>query len=275
MADLHLGELVDPASHQRDGTAVTLDTADFTTHGVIVGMTGSGKTGLGIVLLEEALAAGVPCLLIDPKGDLTNLALLFPNLAPAEFRPWIDEGQAKQAGQSPDEFAASQAQVWKDGLAGWGIGPERVAALHDSVDVTIYTPGSTSGVPINIVGSLQAPSDVSDLETMRDEIDGYVSGLLGLVGIDADPLSSREHILLANLIETSWTAGRSLDLATLVGQVQTPPIRKLGVFELDQFFPPKDRMTLAMRLNGLLASPAFAAWAAGPPLDVGSMLRSA
>ena len=143
MADLRLGELVDPATHQRAGSPVTLDTADFTTHGVIVGMTGSGKTGLGIVLIEEALSAGVPCILIDPKGDLTNLALVFPNLAPADFRPWVDEGQAKQAGQSADDFAAAQAQAWKDGLAGWGIGPERLAALHDGVAVTIYTPGST------------------------------------------------------------------------------------------------------------------------------------
>src|SRR6476660_3697660 len=274
MPDLRLGELVDAATHQRAGSPGVLDTADFNTHGVIVGMTGSGKTGLGMVLIEEVLSAGVPCILIDPKGDLANLALVFPGLAPADFRPWIDEGQAKQAGQSVDEFAAAQAQAWRDGLAGWGIGPERLAALHDGVAVTIYTPGSTSGVPLNIVGSLQAPADTSDLETMRDEIDGYVSGLLGLVGIEADPLSSRDHILLSNLIETSWAAGRSLDLATLVGQVQSPPLRKLGVFELDAFFPAADRTALAMRLNGLLASRAFEAWASGPPLDIGAMLRA-
>ncbi len=274
MADLRLGALVDPGTHERGDSPLTLDTADFTTHGVIVGMTGSGKTGLGIVLIEETLSAGVPCLVIDPKGDLTNLSLVFPALAPADFRPWIDESQARRAGQSPDDFATAQAQTWKDGLAGWDIGPERLAAWHDGVAVTIYTPGSTAGVPVNIVGSLQAPADTGDIETMRDEIDGYVSGLLGLVGIDADPLSSREHILLANLIETSWAAGRSLDLATLVGQVQTPPMRKLGVFELDVFFPPADRTALALRLNGLLASPAFAAWASGPPLDIDAMLRT-
>ncbi len=237
-------------------------------------MTGSGKTGLGMVLIEEALSAGVPCLLIDPKGDLANLALVFPGLAAADFRPWVDEGQAKQAGLSLDDFAAAQAQAWKDGLAGWGVGPERLTALHDGVAVTIYTPGSNTGVPVNIVGSLQAPADTSDVETMRDEIDGYVSGLLGLVGIEADPLSSREHILLANLIESSWVAGRSLDLPTLVGQVQAPPLRKLGVFELDAFFPPADRTALALRLNGLLASRAFDAWASGPPLDIGAMLRT-
>jgi hypothetical protein len=265
LADLHLGEVVDPATHQRDGTAVAVDTADLTTHGVIVGMTGSGKNGLGVVLIEEALSSDVPCLLIDPKGDLTNLCLVFPQLAAAEFRPWIGESQAKQAGVSPDDFAAQQADQWTKGLAGWGIGPERLKSLVGSVDFTIYTPGSTAGAPMNIVGSLQAPSDPGDLETMRDEIEGYVSGLLGLVGVEADLLSSREHILLANLIETSWTAGRSLDLATLVGEVQAPPIRKLGVFELDSFFRAKDRTALALKLNGLLASPSFGAWSAGPP----------
>jgi hypothetical protein len=275
MADLHLGEMVDPAEHKRNGTATVVATGDLTTHGVIVGMTGSGKTGLGIVLIEEALTAGIPCLLIDPKGDLTNLCLTFPDLAPADFRPWINEGDAQKAGVTPDAFAEQQATTWKEGLAGWGITAERIGALRSAVGFTIYTPGSTAGVPVNIVGSLQAPADTSDMEVVRDEVEGYVSGLLGLVGIAADPLSSREHILLSNLIESSWTQGRSLDLGTLVGQVQQPPLRKLGVFELDQFFPPDDRTALAIKLNGLLASPSFAAWAEGPALDIDAMLRTA
>jgi hypothetical protein len=274
VADLFLGEGVDPATHQRNGQKVVLSASDFTTHGVIVGMTGSGKTGLGIVLIEECLTAGVPAILIDPKGDLGNLCLTFPALAPTDFEPWVNEGDAQKAGQTVAEYAAAQAAAWRDGLASWGYGPERIAALRSAVELTIYTPGSTAGVPVNVVGSLQAPADTSDIETMRDEIEGYVGGLLGLVGIEADPLSSPEHILLSNLIETSWMAGRSLDLPTVIGQVQNPPLRKLGVFELDQFFPPKDRMALALRLNGLLASPSFAAWAAGAPLDIGSMVRT-
>jgi hypothetical protein len=272
MAELFLGGLVDPAKHERTGEDVHLETEDFTTHGVIVGMTGSGKTGLGIVLIEEVLAAERPALLIDPKGDLTNLCLMFPDLAPADFRPWVDEGQASAAGLTLDEFAAEQAAVWKDGLEGWGITGDRIRHVRDAADITIYTPGSKSGMPINIVGSLQVPADVSDPEVVGDEIEGYVSGVLGLVGIESDPLSSREHILLANLIQHSWSQGRALDLPTLVGMVQQPPIRKLGVFELDQFFPAADRTALAMKLNGLLASPAFAAWGDGPPLDVQAML---
>jgi hypothetical protein len=272
MADLNLGELIDAAAHKRNGTAVKIATSDLTTHGVIVGMTGSGKTGLGMVLIEEVLSAGIPCLLIDPKGDLTNLALTFPNLAPTDFQPWVNEGDAQKAGQSVADFAAAQAKVWTDGLASWGIAPDRIKALRDKVNITIYTPGSSAGVPMNLVGSLQRPADMSDHETVDDEIGGYVSGLLGLVGIEADPLASREHILLSNLISNAWTNDQAIDLPTLVGQVMTPPIRKLGVFELDAFFPPNDRTALAMKLNGLLASSSFAAWAEGAPLDMDTLL---
>ena len=275
MADFLLGGQIDAAKHERTDSLTTISSGDFTTHGVIVGMTGSGKTGLGIVLVEEALSAGVPALLIDPKGDLTNLCLTFPQLAPADFQPWVNEGDASKAGQSVPDFAAGQAKAWTDGLAGWGIASDRIIALRNNVTFTIYTPGSSAGIALNIVGSLQAPSDVSDAEVVGDEIEGFVSGLLSLVDIDADPLSSREHILLSNLILNEWTAGRSLDLPTLVGMIQQPPIRKLGVFELDQFFPPKDRMAFAIRLNGLLASPSFGAWITGPPLDIGSMLKTA
>jgi hypothetical protein len=276
MADLFLGGAIDPATHERttDDAAshVSVATDKLTTHGVIVGMTGSGKTGLGVIVIEEALKSGLPVIAIDPKGDLTNLCLTFPDLAAADFRPWIDEAQARNADQTPDQFAADQAALWTKGLAGWGLSGADIGALRSNTDFTIYTPGSNSGVPMNIVGSLQVPKDMSDPEVVADEIDGYVSGLLALVGIESDPLSSREHILLANLINHSWIEGRPLDLMTLVGQIATPPIRKLGVFELDQFFPDADRMKLAMQLNGLLASPAFAAWAAGPPLDIDSMM---
>lgn len=257
---LFLGESTD-AEHARTGEQILLEAADLTTHGVIVGMTGSGKTGLGVALLEETLLQGVPTLVLDPKGDLGNLLLTFPDLDAASFAPWVDGGDA-----------AEVAAAWSAGLASWGIDGARLQALRDAAAFTIYTPGSTSGVPLDVIGGLQRPADGTDDETLVDEIDGYVAGLLGLVGIDADPLSSREHILLANLIRNAWDTGVDLDLATLVGQVQTPPIRKLGVFALDEFFPPTDRTAFAMRLNGLLASPAFAAWGQGQPLDMDAML---
>ena len=261
---LYLGEALDPATRERTGDPVLVEAADLTTHGVIVGMTGSGKTGLGVVLLEEALLAGVPTLIVDPKGDLGNLLLTFPDLSPDEFAPWVEGGDAETV-----------ATEWREGLAGWGIEPARIAALRAAAEFTIYTPGSTSGVPLNVVGSLRRPAEGTDAETVADEVEGFVSGLLGMVGVDADPLSGREHILLSNLVHDAWDAGVDLDLATLVARVQDPPLRKLGVYDLDTFFPPKDRTALAMTLNGLLASRAFAAWAEGPDLDLDRLLRSA
>lgn len=269
---LFIGGEVDPASHDRiDGADVHYEASNFTTHGVIVGMTGSGKTGLGVILLEEALLQGIPTLVIDPKGDMGNLLLTFPDLAPSDFEPWIDAVAAERDGKTVADAAAGTAELWKNGLAGWGIGPERIKDLRDRIDFTIYTPGSTSGVPLNVIGSLRSPGDV-DAETMADEIEGFASSILGLVGIDADPLASREHILISNLISHAWANGNEIDIAGLIGQIQQPPIRKLGVIDLDTFFPPSDRMQLALKLNGLIASPAFASWVQGVDLDIGSLL---
>ena len=239
-------------------------------------MTGSGKTGLGIVMLEEALLAGIPALVLDPKGDMGNLLLTFPGLSAEEFRPWVNEDDARSEGLSLDDFAAKTATVWRSGLEAQGIGPDRIKALRDAADFTIYTPGSEAGVPLNVIGSLAAPtlSWETEAETLRDEIEGTVMSLLGLVGVQADPLSSREFVLIFNLLETAWRAGQSLDLGSLIGQVQTPPFRKLGVFDLDTFFPQRDRTALALKLNALVASPSFAAWSEGPALDPGTLLRS-
>lgn len=269
---LHLGRLVDPATGEPTDELLHYDRDDLTTHGVIVGMTGSGKTGLACVLLEELLSAGIPALILDPKGDMPNLLLSFPESDPADFEPWVNESDARAAGFSRAGYARQQAEAWRDGTAASGVTQERRRALVDRVAYTVYTPGSTAGTPLNIVGDLRAPGADADPEDVREEAASYVSGLLGLVGIDADPLASREHVLLANIIEEAWRADRSLDLATLVGQTIEPPFRKLGVFEVDAFYPPDDRRALAMRLNGLLASPAFAAWTEGPALDIDALL---
>ena len=280
MADrgsFHLGRAIDPKTGEPGTDEVVVGSSDLTTHGVVVGMTGSGKTGLAVVLIEEALRAGIPAFVLDPKGDMTNLALVFPDLAPESFRPWVSEAEAQAAGVSVEEYAAKQATIWREGLAASGIGPDRLQELRDTADVTIYTPGSTAGVPLDLVGSLGVPplSWETEEEALRDEIEATVTSLLALVGIKADPLSSREHVLLSNLIENAWRAGRDLDLGTLIGEIQTPPIRKLGVFEIDQFFPPADRTKLAFTLNALVASPSFAAWGQGEQLDPQAMLFGA
>ena len=266
-----------PKGHMYLGTSpendapVFYDSANLTTHGVIVGMTGSGKTGLGVVMLEEALLSGVPTLIIDPKGDMGNLLLSFPQLLPTDFMPWISESEANGDAAAA---AVEKAALWKSGLERSGITPERIQKLRDTVDFSIYTPGSKSGIPLNIIGSLNAPEDGSDAESMQDEIEGYASSLLALVGIESDPLSSREHILISNIINHFWSQGKNLDLGMLIGLVQQPPMRKLGVIDLDTFYPPSDRVKLAMKLNGLAASPSFASWTEGPELDIQRMLYS-
>ncbi len=253
---------------------ILYDPADLTTHGVVVGMTGSGKTGLCIDLLEEAALQGIPALLVDPKGDLANLLLHFPDLSPESFAPWVDPDDARREGKSVEQAAADTAALWRTGLADWGIEPARIAQVREAVEYAVYTPGSESGIPVNIVGSLAAPEGdwESDRERFRELIASTATALLGLVDIEADPVQSREHILLSNLLEHAWKAGQDVDLTELIRQIQTPPFEKLGAFEIEQFYASGDRFELAMRFNNLLASPAFQAWTTGTPLDVGAML---
>jgi hypothetical protein len=250
---------------------IQYEAADLTTHGVIVGMTGSGKTGLGVIMLEEALLEGIPTLIIDPKGDMGNLLLTFPDLAASDFAPWVDD----------DTDPAATADLWRSGLERSGIGPDRIGRLRSGCDMTIYTPGSAAGVPLNVIGSMAAPQrsdgddDITFAETKHDEIEGLVSSLLGLIGVTSDPLSGREHILLSNIVDHYWTRGQALSIESLIENVMQPPFRKLGVMQLDTLFPEGDRTKLAMKLNGLAASPAFAAWSQGVPLDIDSMLFQA
>jgi DNA helicase HerA-like ATPase len=272
----YLGRPVDADSGDEIPTPLLYDAKDLTTHAVVLGMTGSGKTGLAIGLLEEALIDGVPVIAIDPKGDLGNLLLTFPKLEAADFRPWIDEGAAARAGETPDAFAASQAKLWREGLAKWGQGPERIARLEAAADRVFYTPGSRAGTPLSILRSLDAPAPalLADDEALRDRVGSSVSGLLGLLGLDADPIQSREHILLATLVDRAWREGRGLDLATLIHQIQRPPVERVGILDVETFFPARERFALAMRLNNLLAAPGFSAWLEGEPLDIDRMLRA-
>ncbi|GAB4424758.1 MAG: ATP-binding protein [Anaerolineae bacterium] len=250
------------------------DSKDLVTHAVCVGMTGSGKTGLCIGLIEEAAIDGVPVILIDPKGDLGNLLLTFPQLQGSDFLPWVNQDDARQKGLSPEEYAAKQAELWQKGLAGWGQSGERIQRLRDAAEFMIYTPGSNAGLPVSILKSFAAPpaAVIEDNELMRDRVSATATSLLGLVGIQADPVQSREHILLSTILDTAWRQGQDLDLAGLIGQVQTPPVSKIGVLDLETFYSGKDRFGLVMALNNLLASPGFNTWLEGESLDIGQIL---
>ena len=270
----YLGRPYDPETKATAGEPLLYDSRDLTTHAVCVGMTGSGKTGLCLALLEEAGIDGVPAICIDPKGDLANLLLTFPQLAPADFEAWVDPADAKRKGLSVPDYAASVANTWRKGLADWDQTPARIGKLRNSVDLTIYTPGAHTGLPLSVLRSLDAPGDGmrDDATALRERVGGVVGGLLSLVGRDADPLQSREHILLSNIVEQAWRAGQGLDLASLITAVQKPPMDKVGALDLETFFPARDRTALAMALNNLLASPGFSAWLDGDPLDAQRLL---
>lgn len=253
------------------------DAKDLTTHAVCVGMTGSGKTGLGIGLIEEAAIDGIPAIVIDPKGDMGNLLLTFPDLAPGDFLPYVDEGEAARKQLSPEAYAEKTAETWAQGLEAWGQGRERIARLKAAVDFAIYTPGARTGLPLSILSSLDAPPPgfADDSAALGDRVSAAVSGLLALAGVEVDPLQSREHILLTNVVEREWRAGKNLDLASIIRLVQEPGLEQVGILPLESFYPAKDRFGLAMRLNNLAASPGFSAWTEGEPLDIQRLLYTA
>lgn len=272
----YLGRPYDLATRTATPAPLMYDSRDLLTHAVCIGMTGSGKTGLCIGLLEEALIDGIPAIIIDPKGDLANLALTFPSLTGDAFEPWVNADEAQRAGQDLPTYAAAQAQTWQSGLAGWGQDGARIQRLRDAAEVTIYTPGSSAGVPVSIMKSFAVPPTavLEDRDLLRERLQTTVTSLLGLAGVAGDPLQSREHILLAKILETAWQTGTDLDLVAVIQQIQTPPFSRIGALELDAFYPAKDRFGLAMALNNLLAAPGFDQWLTGAPLDIASFLHT-
>jgi len=275
---LYLGKIYDLQKKKvHPDQPLFYDLDDLTTHAIVTGMTGSGKTGLCIDLLEEAALQGVPAIIVDPKGDLTNLFLHFPEMRSTDFEPWINPDLAKGEGKSIAELASITAEDWKNGLQEWDINTEDILKLKNSVERAIYTPGSSLGIPVNILTSFKQP-DLSweeNEESLRETIASTVSALLTLVGYKAiDPLRSREHIFIANIIEHSWRNNISLDLPTLILLIQDPPMTKLGAFSIDKFFPQKERDELALSLNNFLASPTFHAWIEGQPLNMQDFLFS-
>ena len=273
----YLGKRFDQASDELTEELVLYDAKDLTTHAVIIGMTGSGKTGLGIGILEEAALDHIPVIAIDPKGDMGNIMLTFPQLRAEDFRPWVNARSATDNGQTTDEFAASQAALWKKGIGKWGQTGARIAQLRKNVDLSIYTPGSNSGVPISVLRSFSAPDPalMDDVDLYRERVQATATGILTLIDVDADPVTSREHILISRLLDQAWQDGRDLDVASLIAEIQAPPLAQIGVMPLDSFFPAKDRFALAMRLNNLLAAPGFEAWMQGEPLSAKNLLYTA
>lgn len=271
----YLGRRYDLAAGKATPEPVLYDSRDLVTHAVCVGMTGSGKTGLCLSVIEEAAIDGVPVIAIDPKGDIGNLLLTFPGLSAADFRPWIDEDEARRASVTPDEYAAQQARAWASGLAEWDQDGARIERLRRSAEFAIYTPGSRAGLPVSVLSSFAAPAaGAEDGEDLAERAGTAATSLLTLAGVDAAP-RTREHTLVATLLTTSWREGRDADLAALIQQVQTPPFQKVGIVDLESFFPERERFALSMKLNGLIAAPGFEQWMDGAPLEPASLLYTA
>ena len=276
LGTFYLGREYDISTKTTQEKLVLYDSKDLVTHGVVLGMTGSGKTGLCFALLEEAALDNIPAIIIDPKGDLANFLLTFPELTGESFRPWINEEDAARKGKSPDEFAADQAAMWEKGLGDWGQSAARIKTLRETVDINIFTPGSNAGIPVSILASLGAPEFeiIDDHELFAERIETTASSILGLIGITADPINSREHILLSNIFDRAWRSGENLDLEKIINYVQTPPFGKVGALDLEAFYPEKKRSELAMGINNLLASPGFGTWLTGEALDIKRLLHT-
>ncbi|MDH3618771.1 MAG: DUF87 domain-containing protein [Nitrosopumilus sp.] len=274
LGEFFLGKHYDLAKKQEEEFPLLYDAKNLTTHAVCVGMTGSGKTGLCVTLIEEAVLDKIPIIIIDPKGDLGNLLLTFPDLLAKDFRPWINEDDARRKKLDPDDFAEKQAQMWKKGLASYNQSPERIRTLKDAADFVIYTPGSEMGVPVSILSSFSAPSEgvLNEPDLFRDRISTTATSLLGLLGINADPIQSREHILLSTVFDHLWRQGRHVDLGTIIQSIQNPPFQKVGFMQIETFFPEKERFKFAMQVNNLLAAPGFQGWLQGEPLDIDQIL---
>ena len=267
----YLGRSYDLATRTSSDAPLLYDSRDLVTHAVCVGMTGSGKTGLCLAILEEAALDGIPAIIVDPKGDLGNLLLTFPELRGQDFQPWVNAEDAERKGLDPAAYAEEQANTWRQGLATWGQKPDRIQTLREKVEMVIYTPGSSSGIPVNVFASFEAP-DSDDVEGRAERAQTTASSLLGLLKLDTDPLKSREYILLSALISHEWEHGRALDLPTLIERIQNPPFSKVGVLDIETFYPAKDRFAFIMAINNLLAAPSFATWRQGEPLDVAKFL---
>lgn len=268
----YMGRDIDKATQEATDALTLLKNKNFTTHAAIIGMTGSGKTGLGIGLIEEAAIDNIPSILIDPKGDMGNLLLTDPTFNPKNFEPWVAD-EAHNKNEDVATYAQKIASMWQKGIKSDFQDEARVAKLH-AVEKTIYTPGSSSGISINILGSLDAPPSevLNDADTFASYLKSTVSSLLSLIKIEADPVSSKEYLLIAQILADKWTAGKSISLEKLIGEVIAPDFDKIGVLPLESFYPQEKRFALATKFNSIIASPTFSAWLQGDALDIQKLL---
>ena len=268
----YVGQDVDKETQAYSGELTLLKNKNFTTHAAIIGMTGSGKTGLGIGLIEEAAIDNIPSIVIDPKGDMGNLLFTDPAFSPSSFEPWVaDEARSKD--KPVEDHARDVAEMWRQGIESHHQDASRVAKFAE-VDKTIYTPGSSAGIAVNVLSSMDAPPSqiLEDSDSFTSYLSSTISGLLALVGVEADPVESKEYILLAQIISSAWMEGQDLGLEDLIGRIISPPFKKIGVLPLDSFYPQNERFKFATRFNSIIASPTFKAWMEGQTLDIQRLL---
>lgn len=270
----YLGKEVNPETQELTNELVLYKNKHLTTHAALIGMTGSGKTGLGIGIIEEAALDNIPAILIDPKGDMGNLLLTFPELKTEDFEPWVDAGAAESKGLSVKDFAQKTATMWDKGIKSWHQDKSRIKALKESVEYVIYTPGSSAGVQLSVLSSFDAPSEdiMDDPDSFTSIVNSTVSSLLALIKVKGDPLTSKEYLLISNIFIHLWKKGISITLEELIGYVTNPPFDKIGVLPLKSFYTQTQRLNLAMKLNTVLASPSFSAWTEGEPLNIKDLL---
>ena len=258
----------------RPGGKLVMPSHHLLTHGVAVGMTGSGKTGLLFVMVEEALRSGVPVLMIDLKGDLPNLTLAFEHFGHEPLLPWAESLMAPNDARSIEAVAKELAANRQRGLTGWGITQEHLSHYRTSTHVRVLTPGSSAGERVHLLSALERPSAhwTDDREAARQSLSAAISLLLRLVGRDADPARSKEHVLLSVLAERRLVAHQPADLKSLIQDLLEPPITDVGALPVDGFVSSAQRGALAAALNALLVAPSFSSWRDGTSLDVGQWM---
>ncbi len=261
-----------PMSGEEGGPALLLPAKHLVTHAAVLGMTGSGKTGLVTVLVEEALRAGIPTLVIDIKGDLPNLLLTFPSSRPEAFRPWLE----RDGEELSEERLGALLEERRAALARASLTNEHIEDFVNETALRVVTPGSSAGEPLHVLSSLERRSSRwdTDPESAQSALSAAVSLVLRLLGRDPDPAKSKEHVLLSVLAERRLRLGEQADIGSLMTDLMNPPLSTIGALPINSFMKRSERQELVGALNSLLASPTFSSWREGASLDVGEWLTT-